>query len=118
MSYSGDFLIAQERGRQVREEGFTAEHDDENWDGGQLVMAAACYALGEDNGWLEKNECGTFELWPWDYTDYKPDCDRVHELAKAGALIAAEIDRLQRQQTKMLLDGEVRLEEPVSRADY
>ena len=52
-------------------------------------------------------------VWPWQFKYYKPvnynrnknTCDpetktdieaRIHELAKADALIAAEIDRLQR----------------------
>jgi hypothetical protein len=35
------------------------------------------------------------ELWPWDESWWKPG-DRIRELAKAGALIAAEIDRLNR----------------------
>ncbi len=36
--------------------------------------------------------------WPWDEEWWKPDNDAVRNLAKAGALIAAEIDRLQRLQ--------------------
>ena len=32
--------------------------------------------------------------WPWEPADWKPDNDPVRNLVKAGALIAAEIDRL------------------------
>ena len=35
--------------------------------------------------------------WPWDESWFKPTPDdRIRELVKAGALILAEIDRLQR----------------------
>lgn len=34
--------------------------------------------------------------WPWDRSWWKPSPDPIRNLVKAGALIAAEIDRLQR----------------------
>jgi hypothetical protein len=34
--------------------------------------------------------------WPWDYDWWKPSDDPIRNLTKAGALIAAEIDRLNR----------------------
>lgn len=38
-----------------------------------------------------------WKIWPWDKSWWKPTPDdRIRELIKAGALIAAEIDRLQR----------------------
>jgi hypothetical protein len=37
--------------------------------------------------------------WPWDAEWWKPSPDSVRNLVKAGALIAAEIDRLQRKET-------------------
>lgn len=77
-------LIRRERERQVSEEGWTPEHDDAHVDG-VLSRAAACYA----------HPPLFFHLWPWDRHWWKPG-DRVRELAKAGALIAAEIDRLYR----------------------
>jgi hypothetical protein len=87
---TGADLIARERRRQVRDEGFTAEHDDENWYSGELALAAATYALGKDI------ECEVPSLWPLLSASYKPGSNRVRELVKAGALIAAEIDRLRR----------------------
>jgi hypothetical protein len=33
--------------------------------------------------------------WPWNDDDWKPSPDPIRNLVKAGALIAAEIDRLQ-----------------------
>lgn len=34
--------------------------------------------------------------WPWDADAWKPTQDPIRQLVKAGALIAAEIDRRQR----------------------
>ena len=34
--------------------------------------------------------------WPWDVSWWKPSDSPIRNLVKAGALIAAEIDRLQR----------------------
>ncbi len=73
--------IAAERKRQIEKKGWSAEHDAEHRDG-SLAKAAACYATG-----------GVWGGWPWDMEWWKPG-DRIRDLEKAGALIAAEIDRL------------------------
>lgn len=39
---------------------------------------------------------GAPELWPWDVRWWKPSPDPERNLVKAGALIAAELDRLAR----------------------
>jgi hypothetical protein len=85
-------LIAIERDRQVRLENWTAEHDDTHTNG-QLPMAAACYVM------FGGGTCSPL-MWPfasywWKPGDGTPD-SRIRSLAKAGALIAAEIDRIQR----------------------
>lgn len=87
---TGVELIAEERKRQIEEEGFTVEHDS-RWIGSELVMAACCYAKEG----IKRPDFVPFGF-PWDESWWKP-CpdDRVRELVKAGALIAAEIDRLQ-----------------------
>jgi hypothetical protein len=90
---SGAELIAAERARQIEAEGWTAEHDDTDHADGQLADAAACYALGRADVTIS----GTY-LWPWANRWWKP-ASRVRELVKAGALIAAEIDRLNRLST-------------------
>lgn len=87
-SKDGATLIAEERQRQIAQEGWTAEHDDQ-WADGQLADAAGCYAL-EDNPNADIDA-----IWPWDAQWWKPK-DRKRNLIRAGALIAAEIDRLQR----------------------
>ncbi len=89
-------LIAAERNRQVGREGWTAEHDDEHTNG-ELAQSAACYA------WPPPRPLWVKQEWPWARKWWKPEHgsakdgpDRIRTLVKAGALIAAEIDRLQR----------------------
>jgi hypothetical protein len=87
-------LIAAERERQVTAEGWTPEHDDHH-DGSHLAQAAACYALPP----IALRRTVWEWVWPWHEDWWKPSPDdRVRELTKAGALIAAEIDRLTRAQ--------------------
>jgi hypothetical protein len=87
-------LIAAERRRQVEAEGWTPEHDDEHGRG-ELARAAACYALPHGLRPIRRPPAD----WPWDDEWWKPTSkDRLRELVKAGALIAAEIDRLLRAQ--------------------
>lgn len=98
----GVSLIAAERRRQIDAEGWTPEHDDQHEDG-EMARAAACYALPDER--RQYGLGGYFDpmpkLWPWDRQWWKPrNSDRVRELVKAGALIAAEIDRLQRLATR------------------
>lgn len=84
--------IAVERARQVQKEGWTPDHDDAH-DDEELAFAAVCYAQPRS---AEQNEPPPMH-WPWDESRWKP-CpgDRRRELVKAGALIVAEIDRLDR----------------------
>ena len=105
---TGIKLIARERKRQIEKEGWTAEHDDEHKQG-QLVDAAVCYALPEKYRDIDiivkytRNYTREFfdAFWPWEDKDWKPTPDnRIRELEKAGALIAAEIDRLLRKEEK------------------
>jgi len=105
---TGIELISKERERQINKEGWTKEHDAEHCFG-ELANAAACYAMTD----FYKNrdmvsiwcEDGTTRrvpvMWPWDGQWWKPtQNDRIKELVKAGALIAAEIDRLLAQKDK------------------
>lgn len=95
---AGADLIAAERRRQVEQEGWTPEHDAQHG-GESLAIAACCYALPPQmRKWRTTGVGPIPTLWPWNpgYWKPKPD-DRVRELVKAGALIAAEIDRLQAQ---------------------
>ena len=94
----GGAAIAAERRRQIEEEGWTAEHDDQH-DTGQLIAAAICYALNA-RGW--RTTADMVRLWPWDDRWFKPG-DYRRDLVKAGALIAAEIDRLDRLRARAAL---------------
>lgn len=87
----GAELIATERERQVSEEGWTPEHDDAH-DCDELRQAARCYLVEAHEGASSPMP----SRWPWQARFWKPSDDPVHNLAKAGALIAAEIDRLNR----------------------
>ena len=98
--------IEAERQRQINDKGWTPEHDDEH-PLGELSQAAACYAdiagalmHGAKVGDIKDYYCdctGPNPQWPFEDAAWKPSQDPVRNLAKAGALIAAEIDRLSRQ---------------------
>ncbi len=85
---TGAESIAAERQRQIDEEGWTAKHDDTFWSG-QLVYAAISYARARNR---DSRPPG---MWPWTSEWWKPK-DYRSNLVRAGALIAAEIDRLDR----------------------
>ena len=86
---TGLFDIALERKKQCFETKYTKEYDDQ-WTKGELATAAACYAVSTFWGFMQI-------IWPWAPHCWKPSPkNRRHELVKAGALIAAEIDRLDR----------------------
>lgn len=95
-SGGGIARIAAERKRQVESEGWTPEHDDTHIDG-ELAEAAACYAaaaLYHAQGWDPARVTDSLS-YPWPES-WKPSTDPIRNLEKAGALIAAEIDRLLR----------------------
>ncbi len=91
--------IATERFRQITEEGWTEEHDDKH-STGALARAAACYALPEDlrNQVLQARSVKRILEWIWPFSEgfWKPK-DRRRDLVRAGALIVAEIERLERR---------------------
>jgi hypothetical protein len=93
---NGAEMIAAERQRQINAEGWTPEHDAHHRDE-ELATAAACYARRPSDRPLLGGLLRLPPEWPWGAESWKPSPDdRVRELVKAGALIAAEIDRLQR----------------------
>lgn len=97
--------IATERARQVQQEGWTSEHDDAHARG-ELALAAAGYAEAAGN--VHRDIIADFRPslpfgWPWDPRWWKPT-DRRRDLVKAGALILAEIERIDRQIERGSLD--------------
>lgn len=93
--------VLAERRRQVDAEGWTPEHDDEHADG-QMADAAGYYALyaGSDDYHRAAMAMRAHGMapsgWPWGPEWFKPAEGRRRMLVKAGALIIAEIERLDR----------------------
>ena len=104
--------IAAERRRQIEQEGWSAEHDDEH-DNGELSRAASCYAWVA-SAYIDHRhlDCIQDELlqvpaeWPpdWHPKWWKPTMAR-RDLIKAAALIVAEIERLDRAAARGLPNG-------------
>ncbi len=95
---TGIELIADERKRGIEVEGFDAAHDDEHTHG-EIVAAALSYVMIAD-GQIKNVKfppCFIPKWWPWERSWWKPKPDPIPNLVVAGALIAAEIDRLQRK---------------------
>lgn len=98
-----------ERRRQVEAEGWTPEHDDQ-YQHGAIALAAACYAANAGGvAWADPLP----SFWPWMHNWWKPTTPRRgsrwplprrcrrwplprRDLVKAGALILAELERLDR----------------------
>lgn len=94
MSKAIEDVIA-ERARQIEQEGWTPEHDDQHVPG-SLSHAGACYALYGEN----------FDAvgeppphWQWGRQWWKPAGMR-RNLVRAAALIIAEIERLDRAEAR------------------
>ena len=100
---SGIELIARERERQIRDRGFTEKHDSSPGHlDGELARYACYYAMPgcveiKDNGFSFTIDPGFFfpEFWSYELAKRKGK-SRIEQLTVAGALIAAEIDRLLR----------------------
>jgi hypothetical protein len=92
---SGIDLIAWERSRH-EDLGHTTEHDRQHHNG-ELLAAAICYTVagaGDAATSLDPTSDLTLYMWPWEQEQWKPSLDVVRNLVKAGALLAAEIDRV------------------------
>lgn len=78
--------IAQERQRQIDKKGYTKAHDREH-PYTEFVDAALAYVVADGTEHASASE----DIWPW--PDGFKRADRRRELVKAGALLAAAIDR-------------------------
>jgi hypothetical protein len=92
--------IAAERLRHFTEEGWSAAHDAGHVHG-ELSLVACCYAAPRPIYIMEQAERGIYVLfadpWPESWApehDKRGKHDRLRRLEIAGALIAAEIDRI------------------------
>lgn len=96
----GCYLIQEERYRQIKVEGFDAKRD-AIYVNGELAKAAVAFALPDDIA-IPLNDGVAISIsrvkffpksWGPQWFKLSPD-NRIKDLVKAGALIAAEIDRL------------------------
>lgn len=111
---TGIELIAEKRSAQISK-GYDAEHDSGETSF-ELSTAAGHYIANAQNKYFEDHShsdgepCARFqtrefeseeweEVWPWSDNDERHTSDIINSLAKAGALIAAEIDRLQHEES-------------------
>lgn len=78
------------RRRQIEVEGRAPEHDD-RYGAHELAEAAACYCLSSAGKPFDYFET----MWPWERWWFKVS-DPRRDLVKAGALVLAEIERLDR----------------------
>lgn len=91
---SGVEIIAEERKKQSEIEGLDTDQQKFSKERGELIYAAITYAIPHEE---RAYELAPLNIWPWDGKLWQPfPHNRIKELAKAGALIAAEIDRLNR----------------------
>lgn len=86
--------VLAERQRQVSAENWTSEWDDLK-KGGDLSLAASCYASFA-HAQLDVLKSNPPAAWPWLAGWWKPSTPR-RNLVKAGALLLAEIERIDRQ---------------------
>lgn len=97
-------MIIDERIRQKSVHHYTDEDDDKQTDG-QLANAAAMYAMTDDVRNVSigagKDYLSNYtiqdDVWPYEWRYYHSCQDRLHELAKAGGLILAEMERITRK---------------------
>ncbi|OKO87579.1 hypothetical protein AC629_13600 [Bradyrhizobium sp. NAS80.1] len=87
-------VLAQRR-RQMEKEGWSLEHDDSHISA-EMAMAAAVYALTSFLDTEHSRHMAFTRYWPWDRSWFKPAGGR-RDLVRAGALILAEIERVDRR---------------------
>lgn len=86
--------VLSERERQVSQEGWTPEHDDEH-EAGDLCLAGACYAMHTTMMFEGNQQSAVPSPWPFEASWWKPKDER-RNLVRAAALILAEIERIDR----------------------
>ena len=95
--------VINERQRQINQEFYSTENDDE-YEQNELLRAAVCYAENVvRRGWVFDSNFGPDvyqeeevpDLWPWDLDFWKPKNPR-RDLVRAAALLIAEIERIDR----------------------
>lgn len=95
----GAEAIAEERLRQILGEKYESELDDVQWTHSELVHAAVAYAQPPNTVYGRTSDGGKTwdQVWPKTWTGKKDERNKHSHLRRliiAGALLAAEIDRL------------------------
>ena len=91
--------------RETQQLRYTSDHDDTHGEG-ELVDAAVAYAdaasyESEDYEWMRREVLdGAWAETGWPQDQFRPKHTAIENLVIAGALIAAEIDRLQHLNAK------------------
>jgi len=96
---TGAELITEERNRQIKIEGYDKEHD-KNHDVDTFVKAAISYSVFDLKDLQTNHLYHSYKWWPWEEIYWKPK-DRLRNLVRAGALIAAAIDKLQNDELEI-----------------
>lgn len=91
---SGVGMIVEERGRQIWEHGYTDEHDRQHKPVDFVRAAMAYLALHNE---LQNASEVARGYWPFDPQYFKPR-SMERDLVRAGALIAAGIDRMNQKE--------------------
>ncbi|GIK44877.1 MAG: hypothetical protein K8L99_15435 [Anaerolineae bacterium] len=94
--------VLAERARQINQEGWSVDHDDEH-DSGDMAAAGASYALNAADQLhpYTQGDGGNAQpvFWPWDAQSWKPKNPR-RDLVRAAALLIAEIEKLDRENAR------------------
>lgn len=105
-------MIRTERDRQIKEEGYTPEHDLKHNEHEALILAAATYEIPPE----EREEIP--HSWPYSRESWKPSSSegipgRIKELVKAGALYMAAKELMEARATQ---SGNEESESPLKQA--
>lgn len=98
---NGIDVITQERNEQLNEHSYDPSHDDIHRKG-EMMKAAECYLVlaehqvNQRTAFAAKMMDEVPKNWPWEPMDWHPSIIVKNNLRKAGALIAAEWDRVDR----------------------
>jgi hypothetical protein len=98
--------VIAERVRQIEQEGWTPDHDDNEHHQGELARAGACYALTlsrgltapdpHDHKGFARVPVAPLDLWSWSREWWKTEGGPRRSLVKACALIIAEGEKFDR----------------------
>jgi len=104
---SGIQIFEREQQRQI-EHGWTPEHDDLHVHG-EIAEGANCYVmmniLLQKKHTIEEATAIVASLWPFEPEGFKPSGNYMTNIRKAGGMLAAEYDRLERAEAHIHCAG-------------